>query len=201
MGFRVVEIRDGQGRTNAARCGLVQKNTVNVCQLLFCLFVCLSQRGCINLRGGHGTETDAPGFPPDTTLAPDAFPGCPASGGRGDRPVMCPPGTGRVHLNRVPLLIRGVNRHEHCPERGHAVTRDSMVHGRRPGEHTYIMSRCWAALDTSVLVPPVVCCSCASLGLHGDPMHSAKGGVLGNSCLERSLLHFALILQWALTFF
>jgi beta-galactosidase/beta-glucuronidase len=34
---------------------------------------------------------------------------------------------GRVHLNGSPLMFRGVNRHEHDPIQGHAVTRESMV--------------------------------------------------------------------------
>ncbi|EAR09795.1 putative beta-galactosidase [Reinekea sp. MED297] len=33
---------------------------------------------------------------------------------------------GQLCLNGQPLLIRGVNRHEHDPVRGHAITRDSM---------------------------------------------------------------------------
>lgn len=34
---------------------------------------------------------------------------------------------GRLWINGVPVRLRGVNRHEHDPERGHAVTVDSMV--------------------------------------------------------------------------
>ncbi|PMP06753.1 beta-D-galactosidase [Vibrio breoganii] len=34
---------------------------------------------------------------------------------------------GLLKLNGKPLLIRGVNRHEHHPERGHAVTREDML--------------------------------------------------------------------------
>ncbi|MEZ9945646.1 beta-galactosidase [Vibrio breoganii] len=34
---------------------------------------------------------------------------------------------GLLKLNGKPLLIRGVNRHEHHPERGHAVTREDMI--------------------------------------------------------------------------
>ncbi|MEJ2043087.1 MAG: beta-galactosidase [Reinekea sp.] len=34
---------------------------------------------------------------------------------------------GLLRVNGQPLLIRGVNRHEHDPQRGHAVTRDSMI--------------------------------------------------------------------------
>ncbi|SMB85790.1 beta-galactosidase [Pasteurella testudinis DSM 23072] len=34
---------------------------------------------------------------------------------------------GQLLLNGKPLLIRGVNRHEHHPERGHAVTREDML--------------------------------------------------------------------------
>lgn len=33
---------------------------------------------------------------------------------------------GQLCLNGKPVLIRGVNRHEHDPERGHAITRESM---------------------------------------------------------------------------
>ncbi|CCN49915.1 Beta-galactosidase [Vibrio nigripulchritudo MADA3029] len=35
--------------------------------------------------------------------------------------------SGQLMINGKPLLIRGVNRHEHHPERGHAVTRDDML--------------------------------------------------------------------------
>ncbi|GEA61706.1 beta-galactosidase [Vibrio comitans] len=34
---------------------------------------------------------------------------------------------GLLKLNGKPLLIRGVNRHEHHPERGHAITREDML--------------------------------------------------------------------------
>ncbi|MEA3344858.1 MAG: glycoside hydrolase family 2 TIM barrel-domain containing protein [Chloroflexota bacterium] len=34
---------------------------------------------------------------------------------------------GQIHVNGVPILIKGVNRHEHDPDRGHAVTVDSMI--------------------------------------------------------------------------
>jgi beta-galactosidase len=34
---------------------------------------------------------------------------------------------GQVHVNGVPVLFKGVNRHEHDPDRGHAVTEESMV--------------------------------------------------------------------------
>ncbi|HUW12982.1 MAG TPA: glycoside hydrolase family 2 TIM barrel-domain containing protein [Anaerolineae bacterium] len=34
---------------------------------------------------------------------------------------------GQIHVNGVPVLFRGVNRHEHDPDRGHAVTVDSMI--------------------------------------------------------------------------
>jgi beta-galactosidase len=34
---------------------------------------------------------------------------------------------GQVHVNGVPVLFRGVNRHEHDPDRGHAVTVESMI--------------------------------------------------------------------------
>ena len=34
---------------------------------------------------------------------------------------------GLLRVNGQPLLIRGVNRHEHDPERGHAITRESMI--------------------------------------------------------------------------
>ncbi|NLG50804.1 MAG: DUF4981 domain-containing protein [Chloroflexi bacterium] len=33
----------------------------------------------------------------------------------------------RVHVNGVPILFRGVNRHEHEPQRGHFVTEESMI--------------------------------------------------------------------------
>ncbi len=34
---------------------------------------------------------------------------------------------GRILVNGVPVYFRGVNRHEHDPDRGHAVTMDSMI--------------------------------------------------------------------------
>jgi beta-galactosidase len=34
---------------------------------------------------------------------------------------------GQIHVNGVPVLFRGVNRHEHDPDCGHAVTVDSMI--------------------------------------------------------------------------
>jgi beta-galactosidase len=34
---------------------------------------------------------------------------------------------GQIHVNGVPVVFRGVNRHEHDPDTGHAVTVDSMV--------------------------------------------------------------------------
>jgi len=33
----------------------------------------------------------------------------------------------RIHVNGVPILFRGVNRHEHEPQRGHTVTEESMI--------------------------------------------------------------------------
>ncbi len=34
---------------------------------------------------------------------------------------------GRIHVNGVPLILRGVNRHEHDPDTGHTVSVESMV--------------------------------------------------------------------------
>jgi beta-galactosidase/beta-glucuronidase len=34
---------------------------------------------------------------------------------------------GQIHVNGVPILIRGVNRHEHDPDTGHTVTVESMI--------------------------------------------------------------------------
>jgi beta-galactosidase len=34
---------------------------------------------------------------------------------------------GQIHVNGAPVLFRGVNRHEHDPDRGHAVTMESMI--------------------------------------------------------------------------
>jgi beta-galactosidase/beta-glucuronidase len=34
---------------------------------------------------------------------------------------------GQIHVNGVPVVLRGVNRHEHDPDTGHAVTVESMV--------------------------------------------------------------------------
>ncbi|MBS1253649.1 MAG: Beta-galactosidase [Anaerolineales bacterium] len=34
---------------------------------------------------------------------------------------------GQIHVNGVPILIKGVNRHEHDPDAGHTVTVDSML--------------------------------------------------------------------------
>ena len=34
---------------------------------------------------------------------------------------------GQIHVNGVPILIKGVNRHEHDPDTGHAVTVESMI--------------------------------------------------------------------------
>ena len=34
---------------------------------------------------------------------------------------------GRIHVNGVPILIKGVNRHEHDPNTGHTVTVESMI--------------------------------------------------------------------------
>ncbi|MGB0387218.1 MAG: glycoside hydrolase family 2 TIM barrel-domain containing protein [Ardenticatenaceae bacterium] len=34
---------------------------------------------------------------------------------------------GQIHVNGVPILIKGVNRHEHDPDTGHTVSRESMV--------------------------------------------------------------------------
>ncbi|HIQ05349.1 MAG TPA: DUF4981 domain-containing protein, partial [Anaerolineae bacterium] len=34
---------------------------------------------------------------------------------------------GQIHVNGVPILIKGVNRHEHDPDTGHTVTVDSMI--------------------------------------------------------------------------
>ena len=33
----------------------------------------------------------------------------------------------RLRINRVPVIIQGVNRHEHCPQRGKSVSEESMI--------------------------------------------------------------------------
>ena len=34
---------------------------------------------------------------------------------------------GQIHVNGVPILLKGVNRHEHDPDTGHAVSVKSMI--------------------------------------------------------------------------
>jgi beta-galactosidase len=54
----------------------------------------------------------------------------------------------KLLVNGVPIMIAGVNRHEHCPEKGKAITEASMVQDILLMKRSNFNAVCFWASDT-----------------------------------------------------